>query len=80
MQLRHALMLCVLRRASTLLRPPALVRSSTARFATDASKALEQRFEVVLDRCAGGRRTRCVALTQQQRGVAKRALPTIIAR
>ena len=48
MQLRHALMLCVLRRASTLLRPPALVRSSTARFATDASRALEQRFDAAL--------------------------------
>ncbi len=46
--MRHALiMLCVLRRASTLLRPPAL-SSSTALFATDASRALERRFDAAL--------------------------------
>ena len=46
--MRHILiMLCVLRRASTLLRPPALP-STTARFATDASRALEQRFDAAL--------------------------------
>ena len=50
--MRHILiMLCVLRRASTLLRPPAL-HSTTARFATDASKALERRFDAALrDNC-----------------------------
>ena len=41
------IMLCVLRRASTLLRPAAL-RSTTARFATDASRALERRFDAAL--------------------------------
>ena len=47
--MRHALiMLAVaIRRASTLL-PPAAPTLRTARFATDASRALEQRFDAAL--------------------------------
>ena len=48
--MRHALVMLALaiRRASTLLPPPALRSSSTARFATDASRALERRFDAAL--------------------------------
>ena len=47
--MRHALVMLALaiRRASTLL-PPAAPALRTARFATDASRALEQRFDAAL--------------------------------
>lgn len=44
-------MLLLIRRATTLLRPPALRARRSVRHASHASRALEQRFDLALDAC-----------------------------